>query len=165
MVAHSGRERGQVSHGCGWATGTHMTKLSTDWARVHGTGMLRMSRGGPLTEETDVFRAVRAYMVLGLTLEAWYNGGSQWFGSVRDDDGVVAGSGLHNHLQSSGEHNTSRAHSGSTSSANPSPASLSWQSVVMILFPGGKRGGGSRAMRERVCSLSQLEKRVDGGIS
>ena len=45
-------------------------------------------------------------MVQGLALEASYDGGVGWFGSVGDDDGVVAGSGLHNHLQSSGERNT-----------------------------------------------------------
>ena len=97
-----------------------------------------MSWGDSLTEGADVFRAVRAYVVQGLTLEALYDGGVQWFGNVGDDDGVVAGSRLHNHLQSSGEHNTSRAHSRSTLSANPSPASLSQHSVATISFPWGK---------------------------
>ena len=44
-------------------------------------------------------------MIQGLALETAYDGGSCCrFRSVRDDDGVVAGSRLHNHLQSSGEH-------------------------------------------------------------
>ena len=84
-----------------------MTELSTDWAGVHRAGALRVSWGSLLAEGADVLRAVRAYVVQGLALEASYNGGVGWFGSVRDDDGVVAGSGLHNHLQSSGERNTS----------------------------------------------------------
>ena len=117
-----------------------MTELSADWARAHGTSALRMSRGGSSTEGADVFGVLRVYMVQRLTLEALYNGGSWWFRSIGDNDGVVACSGLHNHLQSSGEHNTSSVHSRSTLSANPSPASLSWCSIMMILFPWGKGG-------------------------
>ena len=78
------------------------------------------------------------YVVQGLTLEASYDSGGRWFRGVGNDDGVVAGSRLHNHLQSSGERNTSRAHSRSTSSANPSPALLSRHSIATILFPRGK---------------------------
>ena len=85
-----------------------------------------MSRDGPLAEGADVFGAFRAYMVQGLALEASFDGGSGWgFRSVGDTDGVVAGSRLHNQLQSSRECNTSRAHSRSTSLDRPSPASLS----------------------------------------
>ena len=141
-----------------------MTEFSTDGAGAHRAGALGMSRGGSLTEWADIFRAVRAYMVQRLTLEAPYGGGGGWFGSVRDDNGVVAGSGLHNHLQSSGEHNTSRAHSRSTSSANPSPASLSWHSVTTILLPWGKERCSSRVAREQVGSLGQLGSWVDGSI-
>ena len=80
-------------------------------------------------------------MIQGLALEAPYDSGSGWqLRSVGDNDGVVAGSGLHNHLQSSGEHNMSRAHSRSTSLANPSPATLSQHSITTILFPWGKGG-------------------------
>ena len=75
-----------------------MTELSTDWAGAHGTGALRVSRSSPLTKGADVLRAVGVYMVQGLALEASYNGGVGWFGSVGDDDGIVAGSGLHSHL-------------------------------------------------------------------
>ena len=49
-------------------------------------------------------------------------GGRFW---VRDDDWVIAGSGLHNHLQSSRERNMSSAHSRSASSVSPPPAVLS----------------------------------------
>ena len=118
-----------------------MTKFSTDRAGVHGACALRVSESCSSTEGTDVFRALGAYMIQGLALEAPYDGGSGWrLRSVRDNNGVVAGSRLYNHLQSSGKHNMSRAHSRSTSSANPSPASLSWHSIVTILFP-GERGG------------------------
>ena len=96
---------------------------------------MRVSR----TEGADILGALRTYVVQGLTLEASYDGESGWqFGSVRDNDGVVAGSRLHNHLQSSVEHNMSRAHSRSTSLANPSLASLCQHSIAMILFPWGK---------------------------
>ena len=123
---------------------------------------MRVSR----TEGADILGALRTYVVQGLTLEASYDGESGWqFGSVRDNDGVVAGSGLHNHLQSSGEHNTSRAHSRSTSSANPSPALLSWHSVVMILFHWGKGGCDSRALRKGVGPSGQLGSGTDSSVS
>ena len=115
-----------------------MTELSTDWAGAHGTGVLRVSRSSPSTEGVDVLRAVRVYVVQVLALETSYHGGVQWFRSIRNDDGVVAGSRLHNHLQSSRECNTSSAHSRSISLANPSPASLSQHSIMMISFSWGK---------------------------
>ena len=120
-----------------------------------------------MAEGADVLGALGVYMVQGLTLETLYDsGGGWWLRSVGDDNGVVAGSGLHNHLQSSGEHNTSRAHSRSTSSANPSPALLSQCSVVMILFSWGKgRWCGPRVAREGIGSLSHLRGRVDSGVS
>ena len=127
--------------------------------------MLRVSWGGLLTEGADVLRTVEVYVVQRLALEALYDSGVGWFGSVGDDDGVVSGSGLHNHLQSSGEHNMSSAHSRSTSSGNPSPTSLSQCSVTMILFPWGKGVCGPRAAREGVGSSSQLGKGIDGGVS
>ena len=141
-----------------------MTELSTDWTRAHGTGVLRVSGSSPSTEEAYVLGAVGTYVVQGLTLEALYDSGVQWFGSVRDNNGVVAGSGLHNHLQSSGERNTSSAHSKSTLSANPSSASLSWHSVAMISFPWGKGRCSPGAAREWVGLSSQLGSRVDGGV-
>ena len=83
-----------------------MTELSTDWAGLHGESVLRVPGSSPLTEGTDVFRALGVYVIQGLALEAPYNGGSGWqFRSVRDNDGVVTGSRLHNHPQSSGGHN------------------------------------------------------------
>ena len=99
----------------------------------------------------------------GLALKTPYHSECSWFG-VRDNDGVVAGSRLHNHLQSSGEHNTSSAHSKSTLSVSPSLAVLSWHRVMTILFPCGQGRGSSRAMREEVGSLGQLGKRVNSGI-
>ena len=141
-----------------------MTKLPTDWARAHGASVLRVSRGDLSTEGADILGAMRAYMVQGLALEASYNGGVWWFGGIRDDDGVVACPGLHNHLQSSREHNTSSAHSRSTLLANPSPALLSRCSVATILFPWGKGRCGSRVVREGVGSLSQLGDGVNCSV-
>ena len=142
-----------------------MTKFSTYRGGAHGTSALSVSRGRSLAEGADVLGTLGVYMFHRLTLEALYDGGSGWRGGgIRHDNGIVAGPGLHNHLQSSGECNTSRAHSRSTSSANPSPASLSWHSVTMILFPWRKGGCGSSAMRERVGSLSQLGKGVNSGV-
>ena len=140
-----------------------MTELSTDWTGAHGAGMLRVSGGNSSTEQTHTLRALGAYVVQGLTLEALDNSGSGR--RVGDDNGIVAGSGLHNHLQFSREHNTSRAHSRSTSSTNPSPASLSQHSVAMILFSWGKGRCSSQVVREGVGSLSQLRGRVDCGVS
>ena len=141
-----------------------MTELSTDWAGVHWAHALQVSRSNLLTEWADVFWAMGAYMVQGLALEASYNSGGRWFQSVGNDDGVVVGSGLHNHLQSSREHNMSRAHSRSTLSANSSPASLSWHSVATILFSWGKGRCGPRTAREWVGSSGQLGKWIDGGV-
>ena len=141
-----------------------MTKLSTDWARAHRASALRVSWGDSSAEGTDVLGAMRAYVVQGLALEASYNGGVWWFGSIGDDNRVVACPGLHNHLQSSGEHNTSSAHSRSTSLVNPSPASLSRHSIVMISFPWGKGRCGSRVVREGVGSSSQLRDGVNCGV-
>ena len=125
-----------------------------------------MSGSCSSTEGADIFRTLGTYVIQGLALEALYDGGSSWwFRGVGDNDGVIAGSRLHNHLQSSREHNMSRVHSRSTLLVNPSPASLSRHSIMMILFPCGKGRCGSRVAREGVCSLSQLGKRVDGGVS
>ena len=76
-------------------------------------------------------------MVQGLTLETVYDGVVRFRG-VGDSNGVTAGSGFHNHLQSSGEHNASSAHSRSTSSSNPSPTLLSQSSVTMVSLSWGK---------------------------
>ena len=141
-----------------------MAKFSADGAGAHGACALRMSGGGLLTERADVLGAMGAYMVQGLALKALYNGGGGWFWGVRDVNGIVAGSGLHNHLQSSGERNTSRAHSRRTSLANPSPASLSQHSVAMILFSWGKGRCGPETTRERVGSLCQLGSWIDSGV-
>ena len=153
-----------MSHGCSWATGAHMTKLSTDWTEVHGTGALRMSWSIPLTERADVLGALGAYVFQGLALETLYDGRDSGFGRVGDGDRIVVGAGLHNHFQSSREHNTSRAHSRSTSLANPSPASLSQRSIAMILFPWGKGRCRSGVVREGVGSSSQLGKGVNGSV-
>ena len=141
-----------------------MTKLSTDGAGTHWASVLRVPRGSSSTEWADVLRALGAYVVQGLALEASYGQRDGRFWGVGNIDGVVAGSGLHNHLQSSGEHNTSRAHSRSTSSANPSPALLSRHSVAMISFSWGKGRHSSGTSRERVGSSGQLGSRIDGGV-
>ena len=141
-----------------------MTKLSTDGAGTHWACVLRVSRGYLLTERADVLWAMGVYMVQGLTLEASDDHGGGWLRSVGDVDGVAAGSGLHNHLQSSGERNTSRAHSRSTSLANPSPASLSQHSIATISFSWGKGRDGSEMTREQVGSLGQLGSGIDGGV-
>ena len=124
-----------------------------------------MSGGSPLAEGADILRALGAYVVQGLALEALYDSGGCWgFGSVRDNDGVVAGSGLHNHLQSSRECNTSSTHSRSTLLDRPSPASLSQHSIMTISFSWGKGRCSSRVMWEGVGSLSQLGSGVNGSI-
>ena len=125
-----------------------------------------MSGSGSSAEGADVLGALGVYVVQGLVLEASYDGGSGWqFGSVGDDDGVAASSGLHNHLQSSGECNMSRAHSRSTLLVNPSPALLSRHSIVTISFPWGKgRWCCSRMLREGVGLSSHLGDRVDSSI-
>ena len=74
-----------------------MTEFSTDWARAHGAGVLGMSRGGLLTEGADILRALGTYVFQGLELEAVSDSRSGWeFWRVRDNNGVVVGSRLHN---------------------------------------------------------------------
>ena len=141
-----------------------MAKFSTDGAGAHGACALRVSGGGLLTERADILQALGAYVVQGLALEASYDCRGGWFWGVGDINGVAAGSGLHNHLQSSRECNMSRAHSRSTSLANPSPASLSRHSVAMISFSRGKGRCGSETTREWVGSSGQLESWVDGSV-
>ena len=140
-----------------------MAEFPINGAGSHEAGLLGMSGGSGATKGADILRALGADMFGGLTLETLYHRGGGGF-RVRDDNGISAGSGLHNHLQSSGECNMSNAHSRSTLSVNPSPASLSWCRIAMISFPGGK-GGGSRVTRERVGSLGHLGGRIDSGIS
>ena len=117
-----------------------MTKFSTDRTGAHEASVFGMTWSGGSTEGADVFGALGANVLGGLALETLYHGGSGGLG-VQDDDGVIVSSRLHNHLQSSGEHNMSSAHSKSTSSVSPSPASLSWHRVMTILFLCGKGGG------------------------
>ena len=142
-TSHSGG--GHVSCSCGWATGAHMTELSTNGAGMHVAGALGMSRGGQLTEGADIFRTLGANVVGRPTLEAPYHGGCGR-GGVRDINGIGAGAGdSHNHFQSSRQSNASRAHCQSSSSVNLRPAPLSWSSVPSVMFPRGKgfdqRGG------------------------
>ena len=134
-VSHSGG--GCTCCGCSWATGAHMTKFSTYGTGAHVTGLLGMSRGGQSTEGADILGTVRANMVSRPALEASYHGGCGR-GRVRDVNGVSAGAGSHNHFQSSGESNVSRAHSRSSSSVNLRPTSLSWSSIPSVAFPGRK---------------------------
>ena len=139
-----------------------MTEFSANRVGSHEAGALGMSGSGGVTERANIFWGLGTNVLGGLALEAPNHGGNGGF-RVEDGDGVVACSGLHNHLQSSWEHNMSSAHSRSVSSVNPSPASLSWHRVVMILFPCGK-GGGSGVMREGVGSSGHLGRRIDSGI-
>ena len=100
-------------------------------------GMLGVSRGGQPTKGADVFGTLGANVVSRLTLEASYHGrGGR--GGVGDFNGISAGAGFHNHLQSSGQSNVSRAHCQSSSSVNSRPTSLSWSSVPSVTFPRGK---------------------------
>ena len=99
-VNHSGG--GRMCCGCGWATGAHMTELSTYGTGTHVTGSLRMSRCSQSTEGADIFWTLGADVVSGLTLEASYHGRCGR-GGIGDVDWVGAGAGnSHNHLQSSG---------------------------------------------------------------
>ena len=138
-----------------------MTELSTYGTGVHVTGVLGMSRGGQSTEGANVLRTLGAKVVGRPTLEALYHGGCRR-GGVGDFNGVGAGAGSHNHLQSSGESNTSRAHCRSSSSVNSRPTSLSWSSVPSIVFLRGK--GVWLARGKWVCSAGQLGKWVDGSV-
>ena len=106
-VSHSGS--GCASCGCGWATGAHMTEFSTDGTGAHEAGALRVSWGGHSTEGADVLGALGADMLSRLALEASHRGGCRR-GRVGYIDGIGAGTGSHNHFQSSGESNASRAH-------------------------------------------------------
>ena len=128
-----------MGHGCGWTSGAHMTEFSAYGARAHETGVLGMTGGHSSIEGADVLRALGTDVFSGLALEISYHGRGGRF-CVGDDNRVVAGSRLHNHLQSSGEHNMSRAHSRSTLSVHPSPTLLSRCRVSMVSFSG--RGGG-----------------------
>ena len=106
-VSHSGS--GCASCGCGWATGAHMTEFPTDGARAHEASTLGMSWGGHSTEGTYVLGTLGADVLSRLALEASYRGGCRR-GGVGYIDGIGAGTGSHNHFQSSGESNASRAH-------------------------------------------------------
>ena len=106
-VSHSGR--GCTSCGCGWATGAHMTEFPTDGTGTHEAGALGMSRSGHSAEGADILGTLGADVLSRVALETAYHGGC-WRGRVGDVNGVGAGAGSHNHLQSSGESNASRAH-------------------------------------------------------
>ena len=112
-------------------------EIVTNGAGAHVAGPLGMSRGGHLTERANVFWALGTDMVGGSALETLYHG---WCGRGRvgDINGVDACAGSHNHLQSSGQSNTSRAHCRSSSLVNSRPTSLSWSCVPSITFPRGK---------------------------
>ena len=159
-VSHSGS--GCTSCGCSWATGAHMTEFSTNGAGAHVASMLGMSWGSHSTEGTDVFRALRADMVGGPALKASYHGRCGR-GGVGNINGVGAHTGSHNHFQSSGQSNASRAHCWSSSSVNSRPTSLSWSSIPSVAFP---RGKGVCSVREKwVCTAGQLGRWVDSGVS
>ena len=139
-----------------------MTELSTDGARAHETGSLWVAGGSGAAKRTDILRALRLYMFSRLALETTYGGGGGWF--VWDDDRVVTGAGLHNHLQSSGEHSTSVDHARSSSSVTSTPTSLSWCCVSSITFP-GRENRSDRVARGEWKGLSgQLRGRIDCGV-
>ena len=135
-VSHSG---GRCTRcGSGWATGPHMTELPTYGTGAHGTGSLGMSRRCQSAEGTDVLGTQGADMFSGPTLEASYHCRGRGSG-VGDVNWVGAGAGnSHNHLQSSGQSNVSRAHCRSSSSVNSRPTSLSWSSIPPVSLPRGK---------------------------
>ena len=101
--------RGCTSCGCGWTTGAHMTEFSTDGAGAHRAGALRVSGSDHSAEGTYVLGTLGANMLRRLALETPYGGGCGR-GRVGYIDGIGAGTGSHNHFQSSGESNASRAH-------------------------------------------------------
>ena len=139
-----------------------MTEFSTYGTGMHVAGMLGVSWGGQSTEGADILRALGVNVVGRPTLEALYHSGCGR-GGVGDVNGVGAGAGSHNHFQSSGESNASRAHCWSSSSVNSRPTSLSWSSIPLVPFPGGKRVWLVRG--EWVCLAGQLGKWVDGSVS
>ena len=159
-VSHSGG--GCTCCGCGWAAGAHMTKFSTYGTGTHVTGSLEVSRGGQSTEGADILRALGVNVVSGLTLEASYHGRCGR-GGIGDIDWVGAGAGdSHNHFQSSGQSNTSRAQCWSSSSVNSRPTSLSRSSVPSVVLP---RGKGVRLVRGKgVCMMGQLGEWVDCSV-
>ena len=158
-VSHSGS--GCTSCGCGWATGAHMTEFPTDGTGTHEAGALGVSRSGHSAEGANVLGALGADMLSGLALKASYHGGC-WRDRVGDVDGVGVGTGSHNHLQSSGESNASRAHRRSSSSVNSRPTPLSRSSVSSVVFSRGK--GVWLARGKGVSSSGQLGKWIDCGI-
>ena len=86
-----------------------MTEFSADGTGTHETGALGMSWGGHSTEGAYVFGTLGVDVLSRLALEASYGGGCRR-GRVGHVDGTGAGPGSHNHFQSSGESNASRAH-------------------------------------------------------
>ena len=160
-VSHSGGRCTCCSSG--WATGAHMTEFSTYGTGAHVTGSLGMSRRSQSTEGTDVLWALGVNVVGGSTLEASYHGRCGR-GGVGNVDWIGAGaSDSHNHFQSSGQSNASRAHCRSSSSVNLRPTSLSWSSVPSVSLPRGKGVRSARGKRGR--ATGQLGEWVDCGIS
>ena len=159
-VSHSGG--GYTCYSCGWATGVHMTEFSTYGTGAHVTGSLGMSRCSQSTEGTDMLWALEANVVGGLTLEASYHSRCGR-GGIGDIDWVGAGAGdSHNHFQSSGQSNTSRAHCRSSSSVNLRPTSLSQSSISPVAL---LRGMGVRTTRGKgVCMTGQLGEWVDYSV-
>ena len=160
-VSHSGG--GCTCCGCSWATGAYMTEFSTYGTGVHVTGSLGVSRRCQSTEGADILWTLGANMVGGSTLEALYHSG-RGRGGVGNIDWVGAGAGdFHNHFQSSGQSNTSRAHCRSSSSVNSRPTSLSWSSVPPVALLRGKGVRSARGKRGR--TTGQLGEWVDSSVS
>ena len=139
-----------------------MTELSAYGTRAHVAGTLGVSWGSQSTKGADVFGALGANVVSGPALEASYHSRCGR-GGVGDLNGIRAGAGSHNHFQSSGQSNASRAHCRSSSSVNLRPTSLSRSSVPSVTFPGGK--GVWLAKGKWVGLVGQLGRWVDCGIS
>ena len=139
-----------------------MTELSADGARAHETGSLWVAGGSGAAKRTDVLGALRSYVFSRLALETTYGGGGGWF--IWDDDRVVTGAGLHNHLQSSGERSMSVDHTRSSSSVTSTPTSLSWCCISLITFPGRENGSDEAARGEWKGSSGQLQGRIDCGV-
>ena len=78
-----------------------MTEFSTYGTGAHVASTLGVSRGGQPTKGADVLWTLGANVVGRSALEALYHGGCGR-GGIGDVNGVGAGTGFHNHFQSSG---------------------------------------------------------------
>ena len=122
-----------------------------------------MSWGGDSTEGADIFRTLGADVISGPALEASYHGGCGR-GGVGNVDWVDAGSGSHNHFQSSRESSTSSAQARSSSSVDSTPTPLSRCCVSSVTLS-SLVDGADVVRGEWEGPLGQLGKGVDCSVS